>query len=225
MCVVADQRKLLAAVCFHCSNIKLIDTLKGGVSEVHKGSTDKSEFRPVNLCAGEPGKLWLFRLKVTEGTADNIKHDVIELDCNGTKFTPTSRGFLIDLKRCSSFCYLPAPHNALVFSDGKSKVLLSVDCESGEKLWELKGDVDGAEINPAGVTFSPQHQLILLADYHNSRVLALDPSNGSHLQTLALPEELGCTQFLSLHNEHLFVIIENRSETQRSFMLSCFSLS
>ncbi len=157
---------------------------------------------------------------------DTHSFDVIELDCSRSTFTPTGRGFPVtELRLSSAPCYLPAPHNALVFSDVEADVLLSVDCESGEKLWELKGEVDGAVIDPEGLTVSPQHQLILMADDDNKRILALDPSSGSHLQSLPVPEEVGNPVHLCLHNELLFVSSSVLGEGGWSRMLSCFSLT
>ena len=221
--VGVEGRMLLAVTCEACRRVTLIDLKTGDASTAYQGGLKADDFRYCDQRVGELGKLWLLQVQVIGGDTNNLRWNVIELDCSRATFTPTGRGFLIDLKRCSSFCYLPAPHNALVFSDGKSKVLLSVDCESGEKLWELKGKVDGAKIDPIGVTFSPQHQLILMADEDNRRILVVDPSSGSHLQSLPVPQEVGNPFHLCLHNERLFMISHIRSKN--SNMLSCFSLT
>ncbi len=221
--IVVMGKRLLSVPCLDCSNITLFDLSTGTESQVYKGGDEGSDFKPYKLCAGEPGKLWMVRRKVIDKDTDNRKYDVVVLDCSRTTFTPTGKGFPTELRRCKSVCYLPAPHNALVFSDVEADVLLSVDCKSGKKLWELKGEVDGAEILP--VTFSPQHQLILVADFKNKRILVLDPSSGSHLQSLPLPEELAQPVYLCLHNELLFMMSSVWCEDHWSRVLSCFSLT
>ncbi len=229
LCPVEVQgRRLLGVACSNYMdlNVTLNDLSNGEVVDEFKYG-DKSGLRPMLLCAGEPGKLWLIRLNDLYG--ENEFH-LIELDCSGMKLKPTGRTLPVAFKRLGSVCYLPAPYNALVTNAGPD-VLLSVDCESGERLWELKGDVDGAEINPAGVTFSPQHQLILVSDWKNSRIMALDPSSGSHLQSLPVPKTLGLLSHLRVHNEHVFLLsyvedgFDEEGESISTHTLSCFSLN
>ncbi len=197
--------------------------MTGEKSEAYK----ESDRCPLKICPGEPRKFWMLRVR---GTNEGDKFDVIELDCSSSTFTPTGRGFPIDeacQKRCGTFCFLPAPYNTLVLCDDFPNVLLlGLDCVSGAKLWEDK--VQGGFL-PAGASFFPQNQLLLVGDWKQHRVLVLDPSSGSHLQTLALPQEVG-KQVLTvgLHNEQLFVLDglrEGGEEEMHTLELLRFSLT
>ncbi len=217
-------RRYVAAACFWCHQVELTELTTGAMSRAYLTGSDDGDFRPLDLCLGEPGKLWMVRLQMRDrGTLDG-EFDVVELDCTDIHFTPTGRGFPIpELKSCNSFCYFPPPYNSFVFSDSGPNRLLSVDAESGEKLWEFSGRVEGAHISCWGVTFFPEHQVVLLADRTNFRLLVLEPSSGCPLQTLPLPEKVGDSEAVGCHNEHLFLISSLPSEDRS--MLSCFSLT
>ncbi len=224
--LVVGQRKVLGVTCYHCHDIKLIDMSNGDESVAFQGGCLENDFRPAFLCYGEPGKLWLLQLEIVDKDTNLRKYCVIELDCSSSTFTPTGRGFPLEIKGCNAvFHCLPSPHNALVLCQWKAPVVSSFSCESGDKLWELKGEVDGADIDPQGVTFSPQHQLLLMADYTNKHILALDPRSGSHLQSLPVPQEVGDPVGLCLHNELLFMTCSLWCEDGWSDVLSCFSLT
>ncbi len=217
--VTVEGEGFLSVTCGICSSVALVDLSSGEKKVAYQGGGGDSDFRPVRVCQRDPGKLWMLEIQDTDS---GNKYEMKELDCSSSSFTPTGKGFPIEAMICLFVCYLPAPYNALVYPNAGTDVLLSVDCESGERLWELKGEVDGAEINPAGVTFSPQHQLLLVADLKNKRILVVDPGSGSHLQSLPLPGEM-MPMSLSLHNEHLYVM--GAEESEEKLVLSCFSLT
>ena len=50
--------------------------------------------------------------------------------------------------------------------------------------------VDSRQCCSHGILFSPQHQVLLVADGTNCRVLVLHPRDGSHLQTIQLGNAL-----------------------------------
>ncbi len=225
LCAVeVGGKKMLAVSCYACG-IKLIDMLSGEVMEAYS-SSGEGGFTPQQLCAGEPGKLWMSRRK---GNVKEDEYDLVELDCSATTFTPTGKNFQKWFFPCGLVIYLPAPFKILVICsiDYSGAVLQGQHAETGDVLWHLSGEVDGAEILPVGVTFSPQHQLILMADGSNRRILALDPSSGSHLQSLPVPETLGNPGFLCLHNELLFLQsgVQDESGLNTIDTLSCFSLT
>ena len=80
-----------------------------------------------------------------------------------------------------------------------------MSAETGEKVWEVKGEVDGVECYPHGMLFSPQHQVLLVADGENCRVLVLHERDGSYLQTIQLDREMGVITELCLHQNKLVV--------------------
>ena len=102
-----------------------------------------------------------------------------------------------------SMCYIPSPYKLLVFSLWRDSLIISVSAETGEKVWEVTGEVDGKMCEPHGLLFSPQHQVLLVADGKNCRVLVLHPRDGSHLQTIHFSGEMGVTVELCLHKNEL----------------------
>ena len=103
-------------------------------------------------------------------------------------------------------CYIPSPHKLLVFSDNTpDNIIRAVSAETGDKVWEVKGEVDGKMCSPHGMLFSPQHQALLVADGRNRRVLVLHPGDGSHLQTIQLDQKMGAITELCLHQNKLVV--------------------
>ncbi len=223
--LVVHSRRLLAVTCSECNNITLIDLSNGRMSVAYRGGDNEGDFAPCDVCASEPGKLWVLRIQLMHRHVSSLKFDVIELACNKLIFTPTGRRFPIELKGCLTVCHIPGPQNALVISDASAGVVLCVHLVSGNKLWESQGKLDCANIDPWGIVFSPQHQQLLLADCDNKRILALDPISGSHLQSLPVPEELGYPWYLCPHNRYLFLVSSIRGEGGWSNMLSCFSLT
>ncbi len=199
--VVVKGEELLAVVCNECMDIKLVDLLKVNLFKAFQFG----EKTPWKMCAGDAGRLWVC-MHVGE---------VIELNCSSEKFTPTGRKLQVELKCAVFVCFLPAPHNALVFTGYGP--FFCVSCTSGEKLWEVEGRVNG---DPSGLMFSSEYQALLIADRKSKSMQVLDPSSGSHLQTLPLPAELGTLFRCCLSNNTIFTISDAHGETG----LSCFSL-
>ena len=63
--------------------------------------------------------------------------------------------------------YIPAPHKLIVFSDNTG--IIRAVSRDGEKMWEVKGEIEGKKCHPYGLFFSPDHQVLLVADGRNSR--------------------------------------------------------
>ncbi len=200
--VVVKGKELLAVACNVCRSVKLMGLGSTKCTEYYNNQT-----KPCRLCAGEAEKLWVS----FEGGA------VAEMDCVNVKFTDryftTFDALLVrhNLEEATTsvdgLCFLPAPHNAVVVSRTDNGFCRCFTCEPEkiEKKWEVKRMVHGKRISPKGLVFSPRHQVLLLADSLNSRILVLDPSSGSHLQTLPVPHEVGVPRDMCLHNEQLFV--------------------
>ncbi len=167
--VKVEEQELLAVACKHCGDIKLMNLETG---ETHVAY--KSEKMPDTLCHGDAGRIWIY-------CRDNT---VTELNCTSKTFTVTRKTF--DTSAEYHFmCYLPAPHRALIYST--SNWVEAVSAETGQQLWKLQGQVDGKTIQPAGMTLDAEHQLLLTADSHGSRILVLDPETGSPLESFPMP--------------------------------------
>lgn len=115
---------------------------------------------------------------------DSEVYKVIELNCEKKDFTETGASFQVNHFGYS--CYLPGTPAALVCSD-KRKVW-AVSCNNGFTLWKVEGEIAGKRFCPYGVLTHSQQ--VLIADYENPRILALDTA-GSILQCIPLPEEVG----------------------------------
>ena len=90
-----------------------------------------------------------------------------------------------------------------------------MSAETGEKVWEVTGEVDGEMIEPGGLSFYPQHQVLFVAD--NSRVLVLHPRDGSHLQTIQPDQYMGGIAHLCLHQNKLIVQHSARGKEKVSY--------
>ncbi len=206
--VVVEGRELLAVACKDCEVVKFMDLESGKVfAEFEYG-----EEKPWKLCAGEPGKLWVWM----------VGGEVIELDCSTLRPTPTGRKVSVNLPHCDDFCFIPAPHDVLIAVHHKIHTCFCVSCDSDKEKWEQKGQVDTKKIWPWGVTFCPRHQVVLMGDHKNNRILVLDPSSGSHLQTLPLPDEVGSPYDVRLYGDQLFMISHCRDPDFHK--VSCFSV-
>lgn len=190
MGLTAAGKDVVAAVCRTCAAVKLLDPATGDVSD---GFTMEGLGSPWQLCPGDPGKAWVWCFSQDS--------PAVELDCSSTPLRPTGRTLHPGLHECYGVCFLPAPFNALVLVHYDKNVVVCVSCDSDKKVWEVKGKVDGKTIWPNGVVFSAQHQVVLVAD--KRRLLALDPRDGSHRQTLPLPQQAGTPDRLCLHDDKL----------------------
>ena len=198
-----EGEELLAGSCEVCQDIKLVNIYTGKTTVAY----ENSKYELWRMCEGEAGRLWV----------STWKSKVIELDCTKKTFTETGNMFTI-AEKAYFMCFLPPPHRALVLSFNTEVV--AVSCETGEELWRVK-EVDGKLLNPWSITFSPYDQALLVADPYNSRVLVLNPSDGSHLQTLTYPQ-LGPIFNLHWRNNTL-TVLSQEGDVKLAFLGMNFS--
>ena len=170
-----NKKEQLAVSCFECETIKLynLDTLQ--VTTAFR----RPSYYPGSLCHGENGKFYVVQ---NEKTAKKV----IELDCSGETFSGPSKIIGIGLNKYYAFHYIPSPHKLLIITSWVESIIRALSAETEEKVWEVKGEVDGKMCEPHGLLYSSQHQALLIADGENCRVLVLHPRDGSHLQTIGL---------------------------------------
>ena len=161
---------LLAVACGVCGDIKLKNF---GTRETHVAYS--SEEVPYRMCPGEADRIWLFCWR---------DHTVRELNCSSKTFTETGRTANTHYLFCWSLCYLPTPHKALALS--YQDWMEAVSCETGQQLWKLEGEFEGKKLQPRGVTFHPELQLLLVADRVNDRIILVDPVLGVLVHSLTL---------------------------------------
>ncbi len=203
--VMVEGQELLAVSCGKCGYIKLVNMETGESSVAYQ-----SQQGPRQMCEGDPGKLWVYLYK---------DHLVKELSCTNKVFSET--GVAVPVESCS-MCYLPAPHNALVVSPDEHRKPVKAFSREGELLWETLQQFDGKDIIPYGITFSSTHQLLLLADWGNSRILVLSPRDGSILKSFTLPEEVRHPRLMGWFGDQLILL--SRKEEDNSYVLSCHNL-
>ena len=123
-----------------------------------------------------------------------------KLSTNQVPFTLTKKKIPSGMSVASVMIYIPHPDNMLVFS-ANLRLIKTVSAEAGENVSDVEGAVDDKEWCPRGLIFYPQHQVLLVTDSTNSRVLVLHPRYGSHLQTIHLNHEiLSIIDFCLHHN-------------------------
>ena len=185
-----EDSEVLATSCAKCDGIKLINLGKEArVGQRRRAATRGTGQRVVqydikkvfkgkkfhHLCPGEKGALY----------AESDVEQVVEIKITGKRFTEVAsistpkRGWFWGM------CYIPTPYHLIVLSEANE--IRAISCISKETLWKTWGEIDRKEINPRGLLFLPNHNALLAGDGSNSRVLVLDPGNGSHRQTIPLP--------------------------------------
>ena len=177
--ITVNNKEQLAVSCFDCETVKLynLDTL-----QVTTAFHDP-KYYPGRMCHGENGMLY-----VVHSAKAGVR--VLELDCSRETFSGPSKIMQSGMKMYNSMHYIPSPHRLIVLSDHHPGLIRAVSAETGEKVWQVKGEVDGVECEPNDMQFSPQYQVLLVADGNNSRLLVLHPGDGSHLQTIQLGDVL-----------------------------------
>ena len=188
----------LAILCSHCDDIKLLDL------KTHKVTIAFKIDVPGIVCTGDQNRLYV----ISKKPKDWYQIGIAELDCSEIPFKRL--GFYplkgIDYKR---LCYTPSPYKVLIAGDKYRTDAIS--CEKNETVWTLENhqDYPKKRLEPQGVAFSVRYSALFLCDGSNKRILVLDPKDGSHLQTLDLPD-MGfiydlCPhdgKFIMLHCQH-----------------------
>ena len=207
--ITVNNIEQLAVSCHACRIIKLynLDTLQL-TTAFHD-----PKYYPGRMSHGENGKM-----HVVQQVCGSVP--ILELDCSEEMFSGPCKIVQSEITVPYSMHYIPSPHRLIVLSlNIPPTTIQAVSAERGEKVWEVKGQVDGVECNPHGLLFSPQHQVLLVADGTNKRLLVLNPGNGSHLQTIQLGHVLDDDVIteLCLHQNKLLVRHNAESKVRVSY--------
>ena len=169
----------LGVLCPFCNDIKLLNLKTYQVT---------SAFSCENLtkfCHGEHNRLYVTTRRVTTGEISSI----MKLDCSEIPFKPLPFLYKMKYDDCNKLCFVPSPYNKMI--TGNKYQTEAISCEKNEIIWKLDLFLknDQKVINHQGAVFSARHSTVLVCDCSSkSRLLVLDPRNGSHLQTIDLPE-------------------------------------
>ncbi len=209
--LLAGDGNYFAASCTRCQVIRM-SSVHGG--NLLNGVDLKPNFPGAMMCGNVQN---MYVVKRHEGV------QVLEMDNTASAFT----GRIITplIKPFNAVSFVQVPHKAIAFSSPKQSYMQAISVDENKLLWELHGEVDGAECDPRGMTFSPRHQALLVADGHNSRILALNPANGSHLQTVQLNKtEIGTAIEVILVPQNRLMLV-HQSPQQSCVKISYFNIN
>ena len=140
--------------------------------------------------------------------------DVLELDTSTTTFTKVRT---ITTGPTFRLCYVPDPHRLLVGGGVRA-----VSCDDNTVLWRKPNN------NFSLLLYVPSHDVILVADRSHNVVSVLDPSSGSQMQMISLPDVL-YVQGLCLRDGQIVVATKDKKDEKegnyRISRIAYFSLS
>ena len=201
------NKELLAVSCVKCSVIKLLDFESKSVTLGFKNE----QYFPGYMCKGEGDVLYVVNF---------IKGDksVLELNIGQSPFTGPTKTTECGLQALFGLHYVPFPHKLVVFwNNTNPSYIRAVSAETGKKVWEVTGEVDGKPYSPHGLLFSPQHEVVLVADGDNHRFIVLHPRDGSHLQTIKLEPDVRDVYEFGFHENKLIVHHHGKGKHKVSF--------
>ncbi len=189
--VTVQQQQLLAVSCFHCCKIRLYNMkTRESTTAFHDPSC-----YPGCMCQGEPNQIY-----VAQNVLDAVS--ILQLNYSQPQFT-LEKIIQSEREDYCSICFVPSHRLIVINQNAPDKIVIAVSCDTEKKLWELQGEVQGVQCNPHGMVYSPDHQALLVADGWNSRVLVVNPGDGSVRQVLPLCADMGVVWELCLHNQQL----------------------
>ena len=207
-----EKKELLAVSCSRCHMIRLLDTESEGVTVAFL----HGKCNPGSMSKGDGTALYALHL------VNNQPTSVIELESRAVPFKGPKKKIYSGLATSYSVCYIPHPYKLLVFTFNKNPgIIRAVSTETGQKVWQIEGKVDEKECHPHGMQFSQHHQVLLVADGINCRILVLHPKNGSHLQTIQLKPEMYAIVHLHLNQDKLIVHHAAERKEKVSFFAVC----
>ena len=205
--VMIENNERLLVSCSVCNTIWFCDIDSGTFSEALK----KVGFFPGLMCNTEGD--CIFIENYVEGPIYLMK----------VKCTPS--GLVVvnkinsRLENIFSICYLPNV-KCVALSSWRNYVVKVIHCETGDEVWELKGEVEGIAWKPHGLLYSQEHYALLVCDMSgDGRMVVLNPSDGCVLQKIPL-RNLRHPISLSVH-EGTFILL---SRFVKSRKISLFTV-
>ena len=210
--VQIDKKELLAVSCFRCHMIRLLDIESKAVTVGFLNG----KCCPGSMTRGDDDILYAFHLLNDQPTF------VMQLESGGVPFKSLKKKISSGLATSYSMCYIPHPYKLLVFTLNMNPgIIRAVSVETKLKVWQIEGNVDDIACHPHDMQFSQHHQVLLVADGINCRILVLHPKDGSHLQTIRLKPELYAIVHLHLNQDELII----HHTADRKEKVSYFALS
>ena len=171
---------------------------------------------PEEMCHGEEGRIYVVSM------VENCP--VLQLDCTAVPFTVTKK-INTGLENYNDVFYIPSV-KAIAISHHPVSLVRAFSTETKEKIWELKGQVDGNTWRPSWVVHTQKLHRLIINDIWDRRLIVLDPRDGSHLQTVLLPETVYKVRDMCLQGEDLLVLLHTEEESNnKKLHVSYFSIA
>ncbi len=183
----------LAVSCINCEQIRSFNLTTKEIDVVFH----QNYKYPGQMCLGEDGKIFVKQ-------SQQGLQPILELE-------PLSKGYFISKMvesglSDSAFCLCFVPKLLyIVLGYNRQGLIRAVARKTDTVMWELKGDVEGSQINPHGLVYLPSNEALLVADGKNTRILVLDAADGVLKQVIPLEKSLGAMWDLFLHKDQLLV--------------------
>ena len=176
---VQNGKELIAMLCDECRDIKLVDMETKQVTPVYQFPPDSRDF----MYSGPNGGLFV---TYSTGTIQQLDSSFGVINTfNEGEWSPIGtenvRGVNYNVLPASLLCYLPAPHNTLVVH--KVSELRAVSLQGGHQVWSQQCE----GFLPYCLLFCPQQDVLLVSAWFKPEVHVLNPSDGSILQTIEIP--------------------------------------
>ena len=204
--VVIMGSEVLAVSCSDCHAIRLINVSKRKVMVAFQNE----KYNPGVMCFLEDSSL--FAVHAVKG-----KKSIIRLDCTKPKFS-IQKVYRTALDSCFVLAYIPGG-DIIVMSDPRAGVVNGISPTSGDIVWEAKAQAGEAQCQVVSIVFCEKYNVVLACDVGNKRVLILDPKNGSLIQPVSLPEEIGVVYDMCLIDNQVIIFHERFDKMVVSFFV------
>ena len=190
--VMIKNKERLLVSCYECQIIWFCDTARGKFSVALK----KKGLYPGAMCKAEGDHVYIVNQK------ERID-EVLKAKC-------TSTGLIVDkiktihpkMEGIVFMAYLP-DNKCIVLSCWKDNLVKAFHCGTGEQVWEVRlMSVEYVDWEPYGLLYLPEHKSLLVCDKSDDGLLVVNPSDGSILQTISLPDVPMPTS-LSMHEGNI----------------------
>ena len=158
-----DGRKWIAVACDQCGDINLVDLENKHAHVIVKVFG--------MLCAGPED--WIF---IHQNGGQVLKNQILSA-------VPVMKS---GLTQCASMCYIPYPHNALVFTTAGSPGLKAISAASGATMWSQRFPPPS---QPCDLLYIGKYDVLLVSDSMSNRLLVLNSADGSILQIIRIESD------------------------------------
>ena len=207
--LVQNGKELLTVFCIQCKDIRLVDIEKKQITHVYQLPPDS----PSNVYPGPNGGLFVTFRRGNIQQLDSSFRTINTFNVGQWSRIGTSnyRGVNYNCLPTSLLCYLPAPHNTLVVN--KVTNLRAISVQDARQVWSQKYEM----FWPKCLLFCPQQDVLLVSDDLEPQVRVLNPSDGSILQTIEIPN-IRRIVTMCLCNDQIVMIQRAEKDTLRGLL-------